>query len=308
MNTSTLPLHLGRLFFAIGIVAAIALSAPAPKWDATLHALAPLVEQARAAELPVVVEPVLADTPRTANEWQRRLTQILETGGVRVLTAESLEPGTRALTLKTSLDETSNQTALHAEGAAAPLATVTLPVDAKWPATTTMWVLFAFVAGVGVVFWRHGVKQQAKAGLEDVADDENPFALLERLLPAARELGEQIGALEVSEVPGRVEALLETYVIPFAFVRQKVIDRLGMRAGSEILVMVAYGERMLNRVFSAAADGHLPEAVASYPGALAALEEAQRLAKVALDNAVAATGGTGGPSGAPVAAEDGVQR
>ena len=40
---------------------------------------------------------------------------------------------------------------------------------------------------------------------------------------------------------------------------------------------VAYGERMLNRTWSAAADEHLPEARAVLPDAVDALEEAARL-------------------------------
>lgn len=306
MNGTTLPLHLGRLFFAVGIVASIALSAPAPKWGATRAALAPVVEEARAANLPVVVEPVSADSERTASEWQRRLSQALATDGVTVLARDAIEPGAQVLALKATLRDGSSKAALYAEGATGSVASVELPVDVRWPNTTTLWALFAFVAAVGVALWRYGVKQQAKAGLEQVADDENPFALLAKLLPAARALGDEIASLDVTDVPRRVEELLETYVIPFAAVRQKVIDRLGMKAGSEILVVVAYGERMLNRVLSASADGHLPEAVASFPDALAALEEANRLAKAALDAAYTAPGGTGAPSGAPVAAEDGV--
>jgi hypothetical protein len=74
-------------------------------------------------------------------------------------------------------------------------------------------------------------------------------------------------------------------------VRRKIIDRLGMSKGSEILVVVAYGERMLNRVWSAASDGHLPEARSSYPEARAAFHQAQDLATAALETVKTSTGG-----------------
>lgn len=302
---STVALHLGRAFFAIGVVVSIALAAPAPKWEATRDALAPVVAKARETKLPIVVEPVTAASEKVAAEWQTRLSQVLASEGVKVIEREDIDPAVGVLALKATLREESNKAALYAEGARGSIASVDLPVQARWPGTTTLWALFAFVAAVGVALWRYGVKQQAKTGLDQVADDENPFALLARLLPAARELGDQLGSVDVRDVPERVEELLATYVLPLGLVRQKVIDRLGMRAGSEILVVFSYGERMLNRVVSAAADGHRAEALASYPDALAALEEAKRLAKVALETTYTAPGGTGAPSGAPVAAKDG---
>jgi hypothetical protein len=51
----------------------------------------------------------------------------------------------------------------------------------------------------------------------------------------------------------------------------------GMAKGAEILVTVAHGERILNRVWSAASDDHLPEAVKCYDEAFSALQEAKEL-------------------------------
>ena len=47
-----------------------------------------------------------------------------------------------------------------------------------------------------------------------------------------------------------------------------------MDEGAQILVTMAYGERMLNRAWSASADGHIQEARGCIPEALAAFEEA----------------------------------
>ena len=51
-------------------------------------------------------------------------------------------------------------------------------------------------------------------------------------------------------------------------------DLIGMSHGAEILVATAYGERMLNRVWSAAADGYLEEARSSFREASSAFDEA----------------------------------
>ena len=50
-----------------------------------------------------------------------------------------------------------------------------------------------------------------------------------------------------------------------------------MDKGAEVLVVVAYGERMLNRVWSAAGDEHLLEARTCLPEAQEAFAEAVAL-------------------------------
>ena len=54
-----------------------------------------------------------------------------------------------------------------------------------------------------------------------------------------------------------------------------------MERGAEILVTAAYAERMLNRVWSASADGHLPEAGASLTEAAEAIQQTAELAAAA---------------------------
>ena len=78
--------------------------------------------------------------------------------------------------------------------------------------------------------------------------------------------------MEQEAINQRADELLETWVLPFAEVRQTIIQRFGMEEGADVLVTVAYGERMLNRVWSASADGHPQEARACLPEAIAAFE------------------------------------
>jgi hypothetical protein len=151
-----------------------------------------------------------------------------------------------------------------------------------WPPTTWLWLVNAVIGAVGVTLWRMGVKQTAKAEAANSEGADNPFTLLADLVAPAEKLAGVMDTLDERAVMSRVDELLEGYVLPFALVRHKVIDRLGMTKGSEILVTIAYGERMLNRTWSAASDEHLPEARASFPEALAAFEQAQQTAESAL--------------------------
>lgn len=133
----------------------------------------------------------------------------------------------------------------------------------------------AFIATVaGLVIWWRDVFAQRKANQDNDSDESNPLTLLAGLIPQLRELGGAIDDLDGDAITARVEHVLEHTVLPFAEARQKLFDRLGMRAGADLLVTAAYGERMLNRTWSAAADGHLIEARSSFHEAAQAFDEA----------------------------------
>ena len=154
-----------------------------------------------------------------------------------------------------------------------------------WPDSLPIFLVGAGLAVVGLVGWRRAVAQARLAPAADGDAATDPFALLEAVLPPARTLAADLPHLSGSQIEARVDDLLSGFIHPLAEARQRVIDRLGMGAGAEILVTVAYGERMLNRTWSAAADGHLPEAGSAYPDALQALEHAADLARRAVARA-----------------------
>ena len=52
------------------------------------------------------------------------------------------------------------------------------------------------------------------------------------------------------------------------------MDLLGQSNGAEVLLKIAYAERMLNRTWSAQSDGHPPEAKASLQDSLNHYQEA----------------------------------
>lgn len=146
----------------------------------------------------------------------------------------------------------------------------------KWPDTLVLFSIGAAIAIAGLMMWRMAVKK-ANAEEANTKDDKDPATLLSNLVEPLQKLSNDIADLDADAITQRVDEVLDKYVLPFADVRQRIVNKLGMEKGAEILVVVAYGERMLNRVWSAAADGHLPEAQASFPEALEAFTEAKKL-------------------------------
>lgn len=274
--------QIGQLFFVLGTLVAIALAAKTPDWEAAHESATALSTQLEKG--PVALQAELGDTiaKQKAESVQTLLAQALAMEGFEVS-----EEAPRKIMLRnpTASENGPIELVISAPGAAQAFETVPLDFKRGWPATTAPWIIFAFLAGVGVLLWRSGAKQSAQAqsgGTNDEAN--NPFVLLERLIPAAQQSAGEVANLDCEALRNRADALLEEYLLPLVEVRQRVIDRVGMKLGSEILVTVAYGERMLNRVWSAAADGHLPEARACFPEAIDALVEAQRLAQAALES------------------------
>ncbi len=155
------------------------------------------------------------------------------------------------------------------------------PTPASWGWSET-WVLFVLGSAValgGLLVWKQMIVIETRLLQQDEhtsGDAQSPFVLLASALPPTRALQRDLVDLDGPALCKRVDAILLPYLVPLVEVRQKVIDRFGMKDGAEILVTVAFAERLLNRVWSAAADGHLSEARTVFPDALHALEEAQQ--------------------------------
>ena len=277
--------QIGQLFFALGTIVAIALAAKTPDWEAAQDSAANLSKQLGKGA--VTLQPELNGTipQQKAESVQKLLAQALSMEGFEVR-----DDSPRKIILRNPSANESGPIELLASVPHPTQAPEPVAFDFKrgWPATTAPWIVFALLACVGVLLWRSGAKRSAQAQSSAAHDEsKNPFSLLDRLIPAAQQSASEVDTLECEDLRQRADALLEEYLLPLAEVRQRIIDRVGMKLGSEILVTVAYGERILNRVWSAAADGHLPEARACLPEAVDALVEAQRLAHAALESSQA---------------------
>jgi hypothetical protein len=142
----------------------------------------------------------------------------------------------------------------------------------QFPDTLPIFIVAALTGALGIFLWRKQIKLEQEQS-EDDPNAVNPFERLQSLQAPLAKLGADAAGLSTPELCDRVDAILQEYVIPFALARHKVIEKLGMDKGAEILVVVAYGERMLNRAWSAAADEHAPESISSILEALEAFKE-----------------------------------
>ena len=148
----------------------------------------------------------------------------------------------------------------------------------SWPDSVPVFVVASIVAALGIFMWRRTIARFREQSADaEGGQSGSPQALLDDLMGPLATFVDEIQGLDADTICNRVDELLERYVLPFARSRQQVLDRFGMDRGAEILVVVAYGERMLNRTWSAAGDGHLPEARASLPESAEAFREAHSL-------------------------------
>ncbi|MEM1008217.1 MAG: hypothetical protein AAGJ35_04370, partial [Myxococcota bacterium] len=108
--------------------------------------------------------------------------------------------------------------------------------------------------------WRIGIKQNQASFAQNYTASASPETLLASAVTSLQSLQTALHTLDHSDLCTRVDHVLTESVLPLAEGRQRILDQWGMRQGAEILVTLAFGERMLNRVWSAASDGHLPEA------------------------------------------------
>ena len=139
-----------------------------------------------------------------------------------------------------------------------------LPADGtKWPDTWPVFLIGALLSVVGIVLWRMAEAKQDAATATGEDGKSDPLELLQAAVPAVKAVEADFQGLTSETLCERIDAVLQEFIVPAAEARQDLVKKLGMERGAEILVTAAYAERMLNRVWSASADGHLPEAGAS---------------------------------------------
>lgn len=134
----------------------------------------------------------------------------------------------------------------------------------EYPNTVGAFLGAISLAILGNILWHKSEKNIIKAQLEEHKNDSNnPLSLLSSTVGAIEELFNKAQNTQGMELCEEVDKVLDTYVHPFTEKRKTFMDILGQAKGAEILLDVAYGERMLNRVWSAASDGHHQEALNS---------------------------------------------
>jgi hypothetical protein len=160
-----------------------------------------------------------------------------------------------------------------------------LPVESvdgtssRFPDTLGAFAGGAVVCVIGLTLWWKVVLEERRAartaaGGDESAADTNPVTIIQQLQQSLNSILDDLDSLAESDLQLRIDTTIDNHVTPLAESRHRIIDRFGMSHGAEILVATAYGERMLNRVWSAAADGYLEEARSSFREASSAFDEA----------------------------------
>jgi len=164
---------------------------------------------------------------------------------------------------------------------------VALISAAKLPITGADWsdMLPLYIGAVGVsllglllLHWHRLFPEKNRCSCSKHTISET-VELLQQLLTEMQRLGQDINSLDGLKIATRVNTLLDRYVLPFAANQQELLLRLGQYKGIDVLVAVAQSERLLNRMWSAASDGDMNEAISTYPKALTAIKKAHIISK-----------------------------
>lgn len=153
------------------------------------------------------------------------------------------------------------------------------PQPGAWPNTLPTFFAGAALALLALIIWRAKTAKAvaANATSTKTASIENPLVSLNNLSNAACLLEQKASTLNNDEFCKQIEELTERHLTPFVESKNQIIAQLGLNKGSELIIATASGERLLNRAWSAAADGHKFEAEKSLRHATQALKDASRL-------------------------------
>ena len=124
------------------------------------------------------------------------------------------------------------------------------------------WTLYAVALAVGVagiVIVRTVTHQQAHEGGRLARGMEDIDASLDRIVANIRQLNAQKADLHPYDVRMRIDELFPDDINTFVEARESIGHVHGLHAYAEVMNHFAAGERYLNRVWSASADGYVDE-------------------------------------------------
>lgn len=132
----------------------------------------------------------------------------------------------------------------------------------EFPDTVAIFSVGLIFGIIGNILWHkserakviHELKEQHESGAK------NPVDMLTETQDLIEKLLAKIDDYQEMALCEQVDIILDETVHPFTEKSKTFMDLLGKERGAEVLLIVAYGERMLNRVWSAASDHHHPEA------------------------------------------------
>jgi len=138
---------------------------------------------------------------------------------------------------------------------AAALASVVNENTIQW-----LWYIPALLVGVaGVVLIRNDHALRHKTEHHVAAKIETVDSSLERIAANIKKLNAEKHSINTYDIRLRIDELFIDDLETFVDARQSIAHRYGLAAYGEIMSGFAAGERYLNRVWSASADGYIDE-------------------------------------------------
>lgn len=123
-----------------------------------------------------------------------------------------------------------------------------------------MWYIPALAVGVaGVVMIRIDHARQHKTEHHVAANIETIEGSLTRIAANIDKLNADKHSIDTYDVRHKIDELFMDDLEQFVDARQSIVHRYGLTAYGEIMGSFAAGERYLNRVWSASADGYIDE-------------------------------------------------
>ncbi|MBN2295778.1 MAG: hypothetical protein JXM70_25325, partial [Pirellulales bacterium] len=138
---------------------------------------------------------------------------------------------------------------------AAALAAVLDEEAVRW-----MWYIPALIVGVaGVAAIRIDDARHSKTEHHVAANIEAVEGCLERIAANVSRLNAEKDSIDTYDVRHRIDELFTDDLETFVDARESIAHRYGLAAYGEVMSGFAAGERYLNRVWSASADGYIDE-------------------------------------------------
>lgn len=123
-----------------------------------------------------------------------------------------------------------------------------------------LWYLPALAVGVaGVVMIRTAEARQSKTEHHVAANIETVEGSLLRIAANLDQLNASKHTIDTYDMRHQIDQLFMDDLEQFVEARQSIVHRYGLAAYGEIMSSFAAGERYLNRVWSASADGYIDE-------------------------------------------------
>ena len=122
------------------------------------------------------------------------------------------------------------------------------------------WYIPALAVGVaGVVVIRTDQARHSKTEHHVAANIDTIETSLARIASNAEKLNADKGSIHTYDMRHKIDELFTDDLETFVDARESIAHRYGLNAYGEIMTSFAAGERYLNRVWSASADGYIDE-------------------------------------------------